>query len=384
MLYLLRTAPCFRSPKLALFDESLRRILSSVCNIPFSVEECLWTQASLPVKFGGLGIRSTIHLAPSAFLASVAGSSDLVNRIVRPGSVSCSSPESEAALLEWSRWHEYPPPVEPACFSQKSWDVPVASGIADSLLDNAPDNMTRARLLASRCAESGAWLNAIPISACGLRMDNESIRAAVGLRLGAPLVQPHLCCHCGAEVDELATHGLSCRWSEGRLPRHAAINDIICRSLSSAKVPARLEPNGLFRSDGKRPDGVSLLPWKEGKCVIWDVTCPDSFAPSHLASSSRDAGVVAEQAERAKHSKYSALQSKFHFVPVAVETTGVFGPEARVFLRDLGKCLKHTTSETEACSHLLQRISVAVQRANCAAILGSLNKNNEDLNCILF
>ena len=87
----------------------------------------------------------------------------------------------------------------------------------------------------------------------------------------------------------------------------------------------------LGRSDGKRPDGVSLLPWREAKCLIWDVTCSDTFAPSHLASSSRDAGVVAEQAERAKQSKYSSLQSKLHFVPVAVETTGVFGTEACVF-----------------------------------------------------
>ena len=214
-------------------------------------------------------------------------------------------------------------------------------------------------------------------------MDNESNRAAVGLRLRAPLALPHRYCHCGAEVDELATDGLSCRWSEGHLPRHAAINDIICRSLSSEKVPARLEPNGLFRSDGKRPDGISLLLGREGKCLIWDVTYLDSFAPYHLASSSRDAGVVAEQAERAKHSKYSALQSKFHFVPVAVETTEVFGPQARVFLRDLGKCLKYAMSEPKAFSYLLKRISVAEQLANCAAILSSLNKNNEVLNCIL-
>ena len=32
-----------------------------------------WTQATLPVKDGGLGICSVIVLAPSAFLASAAG-----------------------------------------------------------------------------------------------------------------------------------------------------------------------------------------------------------------------------------------------------------------------------------------------------------------------
>ena len=35
------------------------------------------------------------------------------------------------------------------------------------------------------------------------------------------------------------------------------MNDIIKRSLESAKIPCHLEPVGLYRSDGKRPDGAS-------------------------------------------------------------------------------------------------------------------------------
>ena len=67
-----------------------------------------------------------------------------------------------------------------------------------------------------------------------------------------------------AEVDSLATHGLSCRWSEGRHHRHAAMNDIVHRALASAKVPSRLEPSGLYCADGKRPDGITIVPWKCG------------------------------------------------------------------------------------------------------------------------
>ena len=85
--YLLRTAPCFQSPQLARFDETLCQILSSVCNIFFTSENRLWRQASLRVKFGGLGIQSAVHLAPSAYLASLAGSSELVHRIVQSSSV---------------------------------------------------------------------------------------------------------------------------------------------------------------------------------------------------------------------------------------------------------------------------------------------------------
>ena len=140
----------------------------------------------------------------------------------------------------------------------------------------------------------------------------------------------------------------------------------------------------MYRSDGKRPDGVSLLPWKEGKFLEWVVTCPDSFAPSHLVSSASGAGVEAKQAEHNKILKYSTLQPKFHFVPVAIETSGVFGPEASICLRDLGRRLKLATLEPEAYTHLLQRVSVAVQRVNCMAVLGSLSANGRDLNWILF
>ena len=57
-------------------------------------------------------------------------------------------------------------------------------------------------------------------------------------------------------------HGLSCRWSEGRHFHHSALNDIVHRALSSTRIPSRLEPSGISRSDGKRPDGITLVPWE--------------------------------------------------------------------------------------------------------------------------
>ena len=61
---------------------------------------------------------------------------------------------------------------------------------------------------------------------------------------------------------------------------------------------------------------------------LWDATTADTYAPSHCSVTVRGAGEVALQAEHVKHSKYSALGAKFHFVRVLVEPAGVFGPEA--------------------------------------------------------
>ena len=93
--------------------------------------------------------------------------------------------------------------------------------------------------------ESGACLKALPITSLGLRMDDDTIRVAVGLRLGTTLCRPHACHHCGSEVDCLGIHGLRCTHSEGHRARHAAINGIVHRTLTAAHVPSRLEPAGI-------------------------------------------------------------------------------------------------------------------------------------------
>ena len=105
-------------------------------------------------------------------------------------------------------------------------------------------------------------------------------------------------CICGATVDSSDVHELSCRKSAGRHLRHNALNDLIQRSLATAEVPARLEPSSLSRSDGKRPDGKTMMPWKQGRCFdVWDVTCPDTMAPSHLNQAVSGPGVVTTAAK---------------------------------------------------------------------------------------
>ena len=41
------------------------------------------------------------------------------------------------------------------------------------------------------------------------------------------------------------------------------------RSFNVAGVPSTLEPAGLSRSDGKRPDGLTLVPWSQGRPLVY-------------------------------------------------------------------------------------------------------------------
>ena len=64
--------------------------------------------------------------------------------------------------------------------------------------------------------------------------------------------------------------------SSGRSTRQQQINDAIGRALKRADVPSTKEPACLLRGDGKRPDGLTLVPWQSGRGLTWDVTIVDS------------------------------------------------------------------------------------------------------------
>ena len=84
------------------------------------------------------------------------------------------------------------------------------------------------------------------------------------------------------------------------------------------------------------------------------------------------------QAERVKLAKYAHLNSTHFFVPFAVETSGVLGEAAEEFVRELGRRLFKITGEPRSREYLLQRISIAVQRGNAAAILGTMGRPQQD------
>ena len=81
--------------------------------------------------------------------------------------------------------------------------------------------------------------------------------------------------------------------------------------MSPAGVPSSKEPAGLLRDDGKRPDGMTLIPWSRGKPVTWEVTVVNSLAQSylHLGGSTFTPGAAAEHAATIKEAKYSRLPS---------------------------------------------------------------------------
>jgi hypothetical protein len=138
-----------------------------------------------------------------------------------------------------------------------------------------------------------------------------------------------------------------------------------------AKIPAVKEPQGLVMGSGLRPDGITQIPWARGKCLAWDATVPDTFAPSHLRSTASTAGSAAEQAAVIKLQKYSVLSSQFIIMPVAVETLGSWSDDSLRFVTELGRRITEATGDNRETTFLFQRLSIAIQRGNAISCRGS-------------
>jgi len=97
-------------------------------------------QASMPIKHRNLGIRRVSSLANPAFLAP-------------------------APLLS----------------KQFFWDKLGLQNDRALIEDSFAEPSQKERFLASVAPHSGDWLLALPIANCGLRLDDEAVRAAVGM-----------------------------------------------------------------------------------------------------------------------------------------------------------------------------------------------------------
>ena len=146
------------------------------------------------------------------------------------------------------------------------------------------------------------------------------------------------------------------------------MNDIIKRSLATAGIPAWLEPAGLDLNNGRRPDGVTVYPFRGGKNLCWDATCVDTFCQTAIGETAHTPGSAANKAENHKRSHYASLGNSYAFEPVAIETSGVFGKSTSRFISELGRRLAGVTGDKREVSWLRQRLSIAVMRGNAASI----------------
>ena len=75
---------------------------------------------------------------------------------------------------------------------------------------------------------------------------------------------------------------------------------------------------------GEPSNGISYYPFKNGKILAWDYTCPDSKGPTHIkAPTSNEASKAASLAESGKLKKYN--HHDYHVILVGMLTLFLTG-----------------------------------------------------------
>ena len=317
------------------------------------------TQLALPAQMGGLRVSSASVLALPALLASAFGASNFLTTIF---SETFEDVSFTKALEKWLKLaNEQESPLNG---TQKKWTKPVYVKTARNLISRMDDK--RSKVFNAHQGKFGSQgPNVVPCKNLGLKPDDQQLRISIGLRLGDNICVAHTC-HCGKRVERDSLHCLSCTKSAGRFSCHATLNSLIKQTLGSLDLPPMLEPRGLYRTEGKRPDGVTIIPWEMGKQLVWDVTVVHALAPSRMNQGSLcNPGTTATEAEARKIEKYREL--------MALEVQGSLGESSEIFITRLCKMLCRSHDDQRAGSVLKQRIPMVLQIGNAACVLGTVS-----------
>jgi len=168
-------------------------------------------------------------------------------------------------------------------------------------------------------------------------------------------------------------HAMVCKKAAGKIARHQVLNDVIWRALNAAGIPATKEPSGINRRDGKRPDGLTLIPWQGGKPLVWDVTVASTLPASYADTAATGMGRVADQAATRESAKYVDFTAACIFQPIAVENMGPTSASALDFISNLGQKISYLSGNDREAQFSFQRISVTIQRFNSVLLHDSFS-----------
>ena len=142
--------------------------------------------------------------------------------------------------------------------------------------------------------------------------------------------------------------------------------------LEAAKIPSHLEPSDIFRADGKRPDWSVHRSMETGQSPGVGFHMPRHFGPllrTPCNKRSRSCGNrdgAQEEHEVCPPERHSPL------CPHSKWNLWDDGTRSKALLSVAGQGITAATLDLLSNQHLLQRVSIAVQHGNAAALLGTL------------
>jgi len=130
-------------------------------------------------------------------------------------------------------------------------------------------------------------------------------------------------------------------------------DDILCRAIKRAQIPAVKEPMSLLQQDGKWPDGMG--------CNSSGHLCRVAHKP--YSQGSRSSG---QQSIGQQDSQIRSSVCLTHFCPQS-RWQAHGGQSAIELIQEIGKRITTVTEDTRETVFLFQRLSIALQKGNAIA-----------------
>ena len=335
------------SAALTHYDKLVQTCLSSFTGLHLTDSQ--WRQACRGLAHAGLGLRSVAAHAPAAYLASVGGCA------VQCGELDAAYDLHSGVELRrvLSDFNAQLPDV-----GRLSLDVSLGKPQRQlsSLLDKAA---WEAQLAAARPAERAALLSEGEVGARAflaavphgrVRMEPSVFVTELRARLGVAEATVDMGCPlCDAVLDTHSHHAAMCVAGGERVQRHNALRDLVALWAEQGGLQPEKEKAGLLlpnrpdeaRTSHRRPADV-YLPAFNGAPTALDfaVTATQRLdALQQVGVGGAAAAAVAYTEVKRQHLNTAAAcaSSGIHFLPLVVETTGAWAPEAHKALNQIAR-----------------------------------------------
>jgi hypothetical protein len=210
------------------------------------------------------------------------------------------------------------------------------------LLANCSSSREKLRLEAVAREGAGAWLQAVPCAAVGMKFDRDEFLVLLKWWLGMDIMPADggTCQEgcggkvCGAPLDSLGDHAVLCGYGPSRTTRHDAVNEKWAAQLRAfgfrVKMEVRTDPE-----TKRRAADTWVENWKDGRGAAHDWVITHVWQKEAEERGKTDPNWAVEKAEAYKElgAKEDVERRGMVFVPMAADTFGGFGVAAREAVR---------------------------------------------------
>ena len=334
------------------FDRMVCDAAGRMLGHPFDVRT--FAQAALTPKLGGLGLRKAVEHAGFAYSASWHESRIQAAEVWdRPDQVSVVHVRQNVASYGFDvEMHNY-------------------------LVDSAPDDRERQRLLRVARPHAGSFVTAVPSEEDGrdCLMKPRLFRIAVAYRLGLSVLGSEIPCPlCMQQINIYGDHATCCAKKGDLVIRHNALRNLVYSIASDGLLKPVLEKQGILGpTTGRRPGDVAIPDWKHYNGLAIDVAVTSPLAKRNL----RLVSPCEEYAAVEKHRKYDAsfVGTNYYFCAMVFETLGGINDEGQEVMRQLFTfASQHLGREFSSfCSRGWARVSCCLQRSVAQVIANRID-----------